>query len=92
MGASRCHPDAMTKSSRPKGALTETASQSKRNFMINLALTALSLVLLILADDRVWIYWLRAAVTITWATLAVLYFRSWRILRRPDAGATRFGP
>jgi len=67
---------------RPKGALTDTARQSKRAFVLNAAAAALSLTLLIAADQRDWTYWLRLALTLLWATLAVFNLRSWQILKR----------
>ena len=81
----------MTTSNRPKGALTYTARQSRRSFVLNVALAAFSFILLIAADDVDWTYWVRIAVTLLWATLAVLYFRSWRILLRRDDDAAPSG-
>lgn len=79
-----CHPVDVVRPLRPKGALTDTARQSKRAFVLNAAATALSFALLIVADQREWIYWLRLALTLLWATLAVFNLRSWRILERHE--------
>ena len=79
-----CHPVDVVTPSRPKGALTNTARQSKRAFVLNAAAAALSFVLLLFADQRDWTYWLRLALTLLWATLAVFDLRSWRILERHE--------
>jgi len=53
----------VTTSHRPKGALTDTARQSKRSFVLNIVLAAFSFVLLIAADDVDWTYWVYSRPT-----------------------------
>jgi hypothetical protein len=72
----------VTTPTRPKGALTQTARQSKRASARDAVAAALSFALLIGAGHRDWRFWVLLALTLYWAILAVLNLRSWRILKR----------
>ena len=65
--------------------MTKTARGSKRQFWLNVVLTALSLTTVILDDGWDWSRWVRIGLTLVWGTQAMLYLRSWRIISRQEA-------
>jgi hypothetical protein len=69
---------------RPTGALTDTARGSKRLFWLWVVVMALALAGLVLDDDRDWSSWLGVGQALLGGTMAVLHFRSWRILTSSD--------
>lgn len=67
---------------RPKGAMTGTARGSKW-FAWCYAVLALVSGWVYLADE--WGDWVRLLITVTWIVMAVVYYRSWKILKRSEA-------